>query len=255
MTRFPFGFTERRLKVNLQGEVLVYPSIDPRPGIAQIVQTVEGELTTRARGRGEDFHRIRPYEPGESARHVDWKATAHTGNLQVREYAREEDPRVELFLDLYPTPDPRFEAWFEEAVECCACLAWTLTRQDARVRLRTQTAEFNCPEEADVYTMLKFLALVAPLPPPPAGSGHAVFSDESSILQIALSARPPELVTSDSRVRVLGWELLTGADAASESDRAGADRNHGGGESQDGGASLSDRARTPRSARHPRRES
>ena len=39
------------------------------------------------RGRGHDFYRIRPYETLESARHVDWKATAHTRDLQVREYA------------------------------------------------------------------------------------------------------------------------------------------------------------------------
>src|SRR5438270_6641202 len=33
----------------------------------------------------------------ESARHVDWKATAHVRSLQVREFAREQEQTVEVF--------------------------------------------------------------------------------------------------------------------------------------------------------------
>ena len=83
-SRFPFGFTQRRAHVRLAREILVYPSIDPQPGFEEILSAVAGEIELAQRGRGHDFYRIRPYEVLESSRHVDWKATAHTGELQIR---------------------------------------------------------------------------------------------------------------------------------------------------------------------------
>jgi uncharacterized protein (DUF58 family) len=83
-TRFPFGFAERHVSVTLHREILVYPCLNPQPGFDRIMASVSGGMEARHRGRGHDFYRIRPYEPLESARHVDWKATAHTGELQVR---------------------------------------------------------------------------------------------------------------------------------------------------------------------------
>jgi len=103
-TRFPFGFSERRVVVKLPREILVYPCLDPLAGFDELTGEIQGELEARQRGRGHDFYRIRPYEPLESARHVDWKATAHTGELQVREFARETEPLVEIVLDLDVAP-------------------------------------------------------------------------------------------------------------------------------------------------------
>ncbi len=133
-TRFPFGFAERREMVTAHHDILVYPCLDPQPGFEPLLAAVNGELEAQQRGRGNDFYRIRPYEVLESARHVDWKATAHTGDLQVREFAREQDHRVDIYLDL----DCAENAWFESAVDCAAFLAFRLSAHGARVRLRTQ---------------------------------------------------------------------------------------------------------------------
>ena len=160
-TRFPFGFTERRIRVTLKRDILVYPSLEPQPGFAELLHAVAGEIETHLRGRGSDFYRIRPYEPLESARHVDWKATAHTGELQVREFARDQDPLADIVLDL-PSGVGR-EAWFERAVECCAFLLWHISQRDARVRFRTQHYELSIPAEGDVYHVLRHLAVVAPV--------------------------------------------------------------------------------------------
>ena len=88
---FLLDFRERREMVTAQQDILVYPCVDARPGSKRCWQGVRGEMEAQQRGRGHDFYRIRPYEALESARHVDWKATAHTGDLQVREFAREQD--------------------------------------------------------------------------------------------------------------------------------------------------------------------
>ncbi len=157
-TRFPFGFLDKTARVVLKREVIVYPSIDAQAGFESLLADLAGEIETHYRGLGRDFYRIRPYEAFESARHVDWKATAHTGDLQVREFARDQEQTVELFLDL-ETP-AEFAEWFEHAVDCCAFLAWRLAGRGVGVHFRTQEFDFRLPEEGDVYTILKYLAVV-----------------------------------------------------------------------------------------------
>jgi uncharacterized protein (DUF58 family) len=159
-TSFPFGFLEKTARVTLQREMIVYPSIDPQPGLEDLLAGVSGEIETHYRGLGKDFYRIRPYEAFESARHVDWKASAHTGSLQVREFAREQEQTVELFLDrsLPASLDP----WFEKAVDCCAYLAWNLSSRGVSIHFRSQGYDFRQPEDGDIYTVLRYLALVYP---------------------------------------------------------------------------------------------
>lgn len=157
-SRFPFGFAERRARVIMKREVLVYPALDPQPGFDQLAVDITGDAESQFRGRGHDFYRIRPYEAFESARHVDWRATAHTGDMQVREFTREEEHLITLFLDLEVPREQ--EEWFERAVECCAFLAWRCAQNGARIRFRTQDFECLLPIEGDVYVILKYLALV-----------------------------------------------------------------------------------------------
>src|SRR5690349_10432131 len=126
-TRFPFGFTERREMVTTRRDIVIYPCLNPQPGFEALLSTVSGDIESKQRGRGHDFYRIRPYEAFESARHVDWRATAHTGDLQVREYAKEQDWRVVIYLDL--DLPPASDEWFESAIECCAFLAFRLVER------------------------------------------------------------------------------------------------------------------------------
>ena len=179
-TAFPFGFLEHHAQVALRREILVYPCMNPQPGFDELLAAMSGELAAHYRGRGHDFYRIRPYEVFESAHHVDWKATAHTGVLQIREFAREQEPLVEILLDI-EVPGPH-QDWFEHAVECCAYLAWHLTLREARVRFASQEMATTVPATGDVHTILKYLAMVAPRKAGPApnpveeGSFHIVFT-------------------------------------------------------------------------------
>lgn len=176
-TRFPFGFTERRIQVTLRRPVLVYPSLDPQPQFNELFADVRGELEARQRGRGHDFYRIRPYEALESSRHVDWRATAHTGDLQIREFAREQEHRLQIVLDLDVGSDRL--SWLEHAIDCCAWLTWKIAQRGGRVRLRTQDFDVSLPEQGDVYTILEYLALASPaagksLPAPDENSSYSI---------------------------------------------------------------------------------
>jgi uncharacterized protein (DUF58 family) len=200
-TSFPFGFLEKTALVTLRRETVVYPSIDPQPGFEELLTGIMGEIESNARGLGTDFYRIRPYEHSESARYVDWKSTAHTGDLQVREFARDERLTVEIFLDRSAGAPPQ---WFEQAVECCAFLAWELARQNLTVTVYSQGFRARCPDEDDVYTILKFLAFAEPqlnrrrFPP-----------SDSTSFQILLSTAPESFLDEGWHpARVLGLDAF-----------------------------------------------
>jgi len=159
-TSFPFGFLERWAHVTLSRETIVYPCVDPHPCFDDLLLGISGEIETHYRGLGKDFYRIRPYEALESARHVDWKATAHVGSLQVREFAREQEQTVELYLDR--DVPYTLDAWFEHAIDCCAFLAWRLSNQGVAIHFRSHGFDFRQPEDGEIYAILKYLALVYP---------------------------------------------------------------------------------------------
>ncbi len=190
-TRFPFGFTERREQVTAHHEVVIYPCIDPQPGFEQLLAAVSDAIEAKRRGRGTDFYLIRPYEMFESARHLDWKASAHTGSLQVREFAQQEDVRVVMYLDL-DVPDWSTD-WFERAVECSAFLAFRLAPMGVEVRLCTAEYDASLPRDADLYGMLKYLALVEPK----RGSKGVPFDDPEA-LPVVFTLHP-------EKARALGW--------------------------------------------------
>ncbi|MEP6961170.1 MAG: hypothetical protein ABI995_03785, partial [Acidobacteriota bacterium] len=107
------------------------------------------------------------------------------------EFAREQDRSVVIYLDL----DVPFAAedWFESAVECAAFLTFELGRRDTLVRLVSQEFDVTAPGAGDIYTILKYLALVTPRKGKP-----QVVPDDSNSYQILLT-RNRELLLS------LGW--------------------------------------------------
>jgi uncharacterized protein (DUF58 family) len=206
-SRFPFGFAHRRAQVRLEREVLVYPCVDSQEGFEATLDGIAGEVEARQQGRGTDFYRIRPYEYLESARHVDWKATAHIGELQVREFTREQDRAVTLFLDL-DVPADAWDSWFERAVDCTAFLVWRLNDRGTRLRFLTQRYDRRVPEEASVYDVLRYLALVEPVP-----GARLPLPDDQNV-PVAISFR-------DTKTADAGWLGTHVPGTPSVSQRAG----------------------------------
>lgn len=216
-TRHPFGFAERRVNIYLRREIIVYPCLDAQHGFEDLLVSLAGDIDSWYRGHGHDFYRIRPYEALESARHVDWKATAHTGDLQVREFSREQDQTVALFLDINAPEDAA--GWFERAVDCCAYLAWSLSLRGASLRFASQDVELRCPDETDVYAILKYLALVSPRRGKALAAPH-----EQDAFQVVFSASPDRLTDAgwnleEPHLRLLGPEHIAMLDGPDDSER------------------------------------
>jgi uncharacterized protein (DUF58 family) len=131
-TRFPFAFLTKTRQVALEREILVYPAIEPPDELFEILPLVRGEWESFVRGRGTDLYRIREYTPEDSARHVDWKATAKSGSLKVREFSREDERKLCIVFD-NPAAGLISAQAYEKAVTLAASLAWHFSSQDAEV--------------------------------------------------------------------------------------------------------------------------
>ena len=98
-TRFPFAFLTKTRRVPLAREIIVYPRVEPADEFFEVLPMITGEFETFVRGRGDDLYLIREYLPEDSARHVDWKATAKSGSLKVREFSREDERKLRIVFD------------------------------------------------------------------------------------------------------------------------------------------------------------
>ena len=99
---------------------------------------------------------------GDSARHIDWKGSAHTGILHIREFTRDEQGTIEIFLDRR-TKVGDTKA-FEATVERCAFLISNLgSGEGSSVQFSSQGFSQFAAEEPEFYAILKYLALIEPL--------------------------------------------------------------------------------------------
>ena len=185
VTRFPFGFLQKARRLDLPTEALVYPSVEPTAEFLDVRPGIQGAMESLAKGRGQDLYGLRDYLPNDSARLVHWKATARSGSLMVREFAREDDCNVLLIFDPYsaaalPGASTAQKARFEQAVTLCAAIAWSFHERNALMEFRSVQAETPlAPASENIFAVLRHLALLQPIAP----------STDSSILQ-NLAANP-----------------------------------------------------------------
>jgi uncharacterized protein (DUF58 family) len=199
-TRFPFAFLTKTREVALEREILVYPAIEPPDELFEILPLVRGEWESFVRGRGSDLYRIREYMPEDSARHVDWKATAKSGSLKVREFSREDERNLCIVFD-NPAAGQISGQAYERAVKLAASLAWHFSSQDAEVSFVVS----GHSRGADLHEFLARLAVIeaqADLPAsrsPQAGAQRDVLQENvlrhlnlgsTGEYNIVLTARP-----------------------------------------------------------------
>jgi uncharacterized protein (DUF58 family) len=179
-TRFPFSFLVKTREVPLQRELIVYPAVDPSDDTLEMLPLITGEFEIFVRGRGNDLYRIREHIPGDPVRHVDWKATAKTGELKVREFTREDERKLRIVFD-NPAPGIATAEEYESAVSAAASLAWHFA--NTQTELSFAGPKF---QGGDVYDFLHYLALVAPQ----AGPSVLDTLEVSDDYNVIVTARP-----------------------------------------------------------------
>ena len=182
-TRFPFGFFRHRRRLPAkETELIVFPKFDPiRHALDESTLDV-GNLESIRRGLGQDLYALRDYRPNDDLRRVDWKATARSTQLTVREFSAEDDKRVTIVFDTRMPEELRsglklreiIEAEqrgtnllrperFEEAVKYVAALLSYFTKEQAEIRviIGGEIGEFGVGSR-HLHDSLKRLAIIEP---------------------------------------------------------------------------------------------
>lgn len=138
-TTFPFGILKKSITFAMPGEVLIRPAL-ATVGRNILDQAMSGfgatERVSRRIGRDADFYGLREYAPGDSLKHIAWRASARTGELVVRESYAAVSADVTIVLSFAdaeglapPTPDEHDE----RAISVAASLAEAACKRGARV--------------------------------------------------------------------------------------------------------------------------
>jgi uncharacterized protein (DUF58 family) len=138
-TAAPFGIQWWRRTVELTLARPIF--VSPRRGIPWSVDPLvpddggRNEGASRRSGIDGDLRAPRPYRPGDARRLVHWPATAHTGELMVRELERPRGRPAELVVTL-PADPAAAEAEAERALGTILALL----ERDVPVMLTTDEA-------------------------------------------------------------------------------------------------------------------
>jgi uncharacterized protein (DUF58 family) len=136
--------------------------VEPADEFFEVLPLITGEFETFVRGRGYDLYRIRESMPEDSARHVDWKATAKSGSLKVREFSREDERKLRIVFD-NPEAEVVTERAYEDALALAASLSWHFAGENTEISFVAQAYD-GAP---DIYRFLAHLAVIEPAPGPP----------------------------------------------------------------------------------------
>ena len=102
-----------------------------------VMESFAGEYHSVFKGQGMEFDEVRPYNPGDDVRRIDWNVTARTGSPYVRRYNEERESTVMLVVDASGSADfgsvGRFKR--ELAAELAAVLSFAATTNSDRVGL------------------------------------------------------------------------------------------------------------------------
>ncbi|HEY7544795.1 MAG TPA: DUF58 domain-containing protein [Blastocatellia bacterium] len=167
-TKFPAGFLKKWRVVDATGEILVYPKPKSIDDFYHALPMLAGQIQSHTRGSGDDLYGLRRYQTTDHIRNIDWKATAKSGDLMVREHVREDEWRLTIVFDTSrpdEIADEEFEARFERAVEMAASLANHFILERSEVELITADERLNVASasgEDHLYKILRSLATLQP---------------------------------------------------------------------------------------------
>lgn len=99
-TKFSFGFFRHRRRLPArEAELIVFPKPAEIELDSENLPIGVGPRSSTKRGIGQDLLALRDYRAHDDPRRIDWKATARTQSLTVREFAAEEEKRVTVEFD------------------------------------------------------------------------------------------------------------------------------------------------------------
>ena len=200
-TRFPFGFFRRRRRLRARNvDIIVYPKPEVISDKLHLLPMYAGRIPSLRRGAGHDLFSMRDYQPQDDLRHIDWKATARSRRLTVREFTSEDERRITIVLDtrLPAVQNLDLTDRFERGVVQAASLIKHFIEERAEVRLvlGDEVGPFGSGSE-QLYRCLRRLALVTPLTDVEPGIDPQIRSSVDHDFAILLTAASPGTIPAN----------------------------------------------------------
>ncbi len=165
-TRFPFGLFEKSRELAADGDLVIYPAVDPVRLPPHPPGTVSGGLPAPGRGAGDEIVALRPLRESDDPRDIYWRKSTLADHLVVRERPRDTRRDAELRLDdLHPDPAPSadFLHHFERSIRDVASHAVAHLKRGDPVRLSLASgARLRTDPSRGADSILRFLALLEP---------------------------------------------------------------------------------------------
>lgn len=111
-------------------------------------QAYVGNFVARQKGEGIEFADLRPYQPGDRVRRVNWKATARRGSLVVNEEHPERNSATVLLLDSFAEARLGAAGTLDQAVRATTSIAYAYLRRRDQVGLLSFGGSVNWLEPA-----------------------------------------------------------------------------------------------------------
>ncbi|MEO7369897.1 MAG: DUF58 domain-containing protein [Ilumatobacteraceae bacterium] len=165
LRRDVLGLTQRTTTLAGTEEVLIVPHTIalPFPSIGSSGRLGQ-HLRMKSWGQtGSEFHSLREYQRGDDIRRINWKASARSTSLIVRETALEGIRRCTVVLDT--TASQFVGGSFEQAVIAAASITASSAHTGVNTRFLTHDVDLRGPDVA--ANALRWLATVEPLDDPP----------------------------------------------------------------------------------------
>lgn len=167
-TRFPFGLFEKSRDVSSDGDLIIYPAVDPLVLPPDESGDRIGGVLTLGRGTGDETAGVRLMRDGDDPRDIFWRKSAQTEQKVVRERVREARREVTLVVDsrhpgAHPTEE--FSARFERRIREVASRAVAHLKRGDSVTVRSTAGEraASVPSRG-ADPLLRFLALLEATP-------------------------------------------------------------------------------------------
>ena len=128
-----------------------------------------GQYHSVFKGRGMSFDEVRPYQPGDEIRFIDWNVTARTNEAYVKRFVEERELTVMLMVDVSASLRFGSEGQLkrEVAAELTALLAFSAVKNNDRVGLImfTDRVERFVPPKEGRKHVLRLIAEVLTFQP------------------------------------------------------------------------------------------
>src|SRR4051794_19211754 len=141
-------------------------------------EQLSGTYKSSFKGQGLAFREVRPYQPGDDVRSIDWNVSARMNDTFVKVFVEEREMTVMLVVDL--SASERFGTQrapkARVASEVAALLAFSAIRNNDRVGLILTTSKVERivpPKKGEKHVMRVVREILGFEAPEPAGARHA----------------------------------------------------------------------------------